>query len=172
MHIRPPDLNLSKTPGPGAYTPSNPGSPRGPLYTLKSRVVLKSYVNIAPYRALPSAIGEGPKIALSSRHKEPKIFSTPSPDAYSPDYRKVKKSSPTPMVHSRFIDPSPPILPGPGEYSPDYRKIRPAAPQPTMHAKPREPGPDYAVAYRQLPSTFSGPRFTIKHRETVGMTAT
>jgi hypothetical protein len=120
---------------------------------------------------LPSNVGEGPKISLSSRHKDLKGFSTPSPDAYSPDYRKVKKTAPVPAVHSRLTDPSPPVVPGPGEYSPDYTRLGTAAPQPTMHIRHREPGPDYVAAYLQLPSTLGGPRFTIKSREKLRMTA-
>jgi hypothetical protein len=170
MHVLHQDLNVSKTPGPGAYTPSNPGSSSRPSYTLKSRVEAREYVHNAPYRDLPRDMGTGPKISLSSRHRELKGMSTPSPDAYSPDFKKVKPAAPVPTVHARVHEPAPLNIPGPGAYSPDYSKIGASVPQPTMHVKPPDAKPDTIAGYRALPSLPTGPRFTIKKREPLDLT--
>jgi hypothetical protein len=68
MHQRIDTRQTSDTPGPGAYE-SQSTQPKAPSYTLKSRHEEKQDLTAAPYRALPSMVGEGPKISLASRHE-------------------------------------------------------------------------------------------------------
>jgi hypothetical protein len=143
LHSRTPDLNVSTTPGPGSYDPSNPRKGPGPSYTLHGRSDPQSEVNLAPYRQLPTNIGDGPIISFSGRHPELKDIPTPAPDAYFPDYKKAKN---VPLAPERA-----------GEYSPDYGTIGPSAPQLTIHTRPKDSRLEHTVQYLKLPSTLGGP---------------
>jgi hypothetical protein len=97
---------------------------------------------------------------------------TPSPDAYSPDYTKVKLRAPRSTVHVKPAEPRTAVIPGPADYSPDFTKIVASSPRPAMHIRPPHPPPDTAAGYRRLASTMTGLRFTIKNRETLDLAST
>jgi hypothetical protein len=132
---------------------------------LKSRIEDRPDLNFVPYRELPTHIGEGPKIALSSRHKEPVQPKTPGPADYSPDFTKTKTRAPISSVHVRSQEGARAPVPGPADYTPDYSKIGAAAPQVSMHFKPRDPPAGPSSEYLKLGSTLGGPYFTIKNKE-------
>jgi hypothetical protein len=83
---------------------------------MKSRHDEVQRPNTAPYRDLPSSVGEGPKIALASRHKERTPENTPGstyiPPALGSDAQKSSLSyRPAECRDSRLNNP------GPGAYS-------------------------------------------------------
>jgi hypothetical protein len=74
-------------------------------------------------------------------------------------------------MHVKPAEPHVAVIPGPADYSPDFTKVVASSPRPVMHIRPPDPPPDTAVGYRKLPSTLTGPRFTIKNRETLDLAA-
>ena len=96
MHIRHREFRAENTPGPGQYSPTNANKASTPRYTIGNRLESTNHPNTAPYRALPTTIGEGPKIALSSRHREHQAAGTPGPNYVPPalgsDGKKVSMS--------------------------------------------------------------------------------
>jgi hypothetical protein len=56
--------------------------------------------------------------------------------------------------------------PGPGTYRPNYPKIQSAAPKWTIKERLKKRQPDSTAEYRQIGSTLSGHRYTMKRRAT------
>ena len=194
MHIRPRDNTVNNNPGPGQYTPTNGNKPKDPSFTMKGRHEIPVKPNTAPYRDLPSTVGEGPKIALSSRHNDPNPYVTPGPNYIPPtigdDAAKItfsgrtaeaadpRKDNPGPgaydykpqfgndaqksTFHQRTGTEVPDISPGPAAYSPEKPKSGQAA---TMHIRPKDKTPEETPGYYKLPSTLTGPKYTIGNRE-------
>ncbi|KAH0795980.1 hypothetical protein GPJ56_000048 [Histomonas meleagridis] len=54
--------------------------------------------------------------------------------------------------------------PGPGRYAPRYDAVLPQAPKVKFHNRPKEREKEPGVGYRNLGSTLSGPKFTMKAR--------
>ncbi|OHT04919.1 hypothetical protein TRFO_27477 [Tritrichomonas foetus] len=61
------------------------------------------------------------------------------------------------------------VSPGPAAYTPNFRATRKTSPAASMHIRPKEPERQQTPGYLKLPSTFSGPRYTIGNRETLDM---
>ena len=165
MHSRtgdPMGIN-SISPGPGAYNPGDANKTKAPSYTMKGRHESTSQVNTAPYRDLPSSIGQGPKISLGSRHATRDVENTPGP-AYIPpalgaDAPKVAMSYRHGEVRDSRAD-----NPGPGAY--DYKaQFGNEAPKAYMHSRTGDPmginsispgpgaySPDYNSQKKRAPS--------------------
>ena len=104
------------SPGPGAYDTGSPLGSGVPKYSMKSRHSLTEKIEGAPYRVLPSTIGVGPKVSLSSRHATlSSADSVPGPSYVPPalgsDAKKISFSS----RHS--IPRGNDFTPGPGAYN-------------------------------------------------------
>ena len=56
--------------------------------------------------------------------------------------------------------------PGPSAYNPRYNSVLKTAPKPYMHIRPKDKEPEPTCGYKDLGSTLTGPRFTIKARNT------
>ena len=56
--------------------------------------------------------------------------------------------------------------PGPCAYMPRYNSVLATAPKPVFHIRPKEKEPEPGVGFKDLKSTLSGPRFTMKARNT------
>lgn len=120
FHQRPVTASFSNnTPGPGAYNPSMTSTmPNPPKYTMKGRhEINSSSINTAPYRALPSSIGVGPRISLGSRREVRNAENTPGPSYLPPSFGSDAKKST--MGGGRYIEPRSASydFPGPGAYS-------------------------------------------------------
>lgn len=118
-------------PGPGAYETRLRNS--GPQFTIKGRYVTKRSPSTAPYRSIPTTVGEGPKYSLSSRTGTRIIQGTPGPN-YVPsplgsDAKKISISYRHGQYRDSRID-----NPGPGAYD-----VRPQfandAPKSTLHSR-------------------------------------
>jgi hypothetical protein len=70
----------------------------------------------APYRTLPSSVGEGPKISLASRHKTRDAENTPGPGYVPPALGSDAQKSALASRHSEGRD-SRLDNPGPGAYT-------------------------------------------------------
>ncbi|EAY20853.1 hypothetical protein TVAG_436770 [Trichomonas vaginalis G3] len=234
MHIRPRESGIAVTPGPSDYgSPNNPANFNSPSYTIGHRYDQKTDTNQAGFVNLPSTVGQGPKISMSSRHEARDVEATPGPNyvppsmaqsargisigsrspdgkievtpgpgqyntlnksgvdgvtpitikgrtplpgagtdspgpaGYNPDYDATRKSSPSPTIGRRGIDPKVEVTPGPSDYaiSRDITNGQGIS----MHIRPREgdiavtPGPsDYGNPNN--PSSSNSPSYTIGHR--------
>ena len=161
LHMRVSYSNAHATPGPGAYSPENYRN-KGPSFTMKGRHDSPQRTDSAPYRSLPSTVGQGPKISLSSRHTQRGIGDSPGPNYVPPplgsDARKMSMS----YRHLNDRDPYR-DNPGPGAYN-VQPKFANDAPKATMHQRTRlnEPGsaspgpgaykPDYNATKRRAPA--------------------
>jgi hypothetical protein len=56
------------------------------------------------------------------------------------------------------------ISPGPGKYMPRFQAVLPAAPKIAFHDRPKQKDPQSTPGYRELGSTLSGPKWTMKAR--------
>ena len=103
------------SPGPAAYQTDYKIGSESPSFTIKGRHETISRPVTAPYRALPSTIGQGPKFTMTSRHKDRDISTTPGPNyeppAFGSDAKKISMS----YRHSEVRD-SRADNPGPGAY--------------------------------------------------------
>ncbi|OHT01264.1 hypothetical protein TRFO_31975 [Tritrichomonas foetus] len=151
--------------------------------------------NTAPYLAIPSTIGEGPKISMSSRHPEAKGPTTPGPEYIPPnigeDASKIAMSfrhnnekpntNPGPgtytinprfavdankyTIKNRNFTEHPNTNPAPDAYSPDYNVTKESPKKISIHIKPGEKKPEQRPGYYNLPSTLGGPYITIGLKE-------
>ncbi|KAI5528850.1 sperm-tail PG-rich repeat-containing protein, partial [Trichomonas vaginalis G3] len=166
MHIRPTENQKEGGPGPGAYSPQDLDG-RGPSYTMKGRHDLPQDVNTAPYRDLPTTIGEGPKISMHSRPQERALSDSPGPNYIPPslgsDAPKVSMTSrhdntkyndnpgpgaydikdsnngPAYTLKGRTESPDASTAsPGPAAYNPNYNATMKNSPSPTMHGRPTD----------------------------------
>jgi hypothetical protein len=87
-----------------------------PKYILKSRHPVPERPRTAPYRDLRSSVGEGPKIALASRHRERAAESTPGPGYIPPALGADAQRSVLASRHAQGRD-SRLDNPGPGAYT-------------------------------------------------------
>ncbi|OHT07437.1 hypothetical protein TRFO_24326 [Tritrichomonas foetus] len=147
-------------PGPGAY--ETRGKNTGPQYTLKSRHPTADRPTTAPYRALPTTVGEGPKYSLHSRANERGIADTPGPNYVPPPLGSDAKKSTMSYRHGEARD-SRIDNPGPGAYN-VQPKFANEAQKSTLHQRTKtneigtaSPGPgaympDYNATKRRAPS--------------------
>ena len=120
---------------------------------------------------IPPSIGTGAK--KSSIHNRTTDIpddrlKNPGPGAYDSSPRFGKDSlrySMRPRTAKDAAD----ISPGPCAYSPDFKATRKSSPAATMHIRPREPEKAQTPGYLKLPSTFSGPKYTIGAIEDLDM---
>lgn len=117
FHGRPQERNIETTPGPGAYNVGSSMDRRGtPGFTMKSRHETTQQVTAAPYRDLPSTIGQGPKISMYSRHETRRVSDTPGPSYVPPamgtDSKKISMGIRTNTSHDSRAE-----TPGPGAYN-------------------------------------------------------
>jgi hypothetical protein len=115
LHVRAPGPTGDNVPGPGSYSPTDAHRTTNPRFTLKSRHEAVDHPNTAPYRELPTMVGDCTKIALSSRHR-----ASPPPNTPGPTYiqRSLGQDAQQSTLHGR-----PPLVrdprienPGPGAY--------------------------------------------------------
>jgi hypothetical protein len=145
-------------PGPVSYA-INRTLGSGPKHTLKSRHPEEARPLTAPYRVIPSAVGERPKASLASRHSSRTPSDTPSPTYLPPpfgtDARRLALSS----RRAGSRDPSA-DNPGPGAYSIEPRFARDAN-RFTLHQRTRtaEPG-----AASPGPGAYSPDFGAVRHR--------
>ncbi|OHT12043.1 hypothetical protein TRFO_18233 [Tritrichomonas foetus] len=115
FHGRPKDLATYSTPGPGAYNPTNMNNNNAPSFTFKSRHEVASRPITVQYRTLPTTIGQGPKIALASRHEARTAIDTPGPSYVPPqlgsDAKMISLASRMAGTRDSRAD-----NPGPGAY--------------------------------------------------------
>ena len=150
-------------PGPGAYTPSDATRRKAPSYTLKSRHETIDRPNTAPYRALPSSVGTGPKIALASRHAQRDGDNTPGPSYVPPPLGSDGKKIAMSYRHNQARD-SRADNPGPGAYNIEPKFAREAQ-KSCMHVRTGDPmginsispgpgaySPDYMTQKKRAPS--------------------
>ena len=191
MHIRPKDSNKEVTPGPSDYVHSQNNT--APSFTIGNRIEQKLETNQAGYVNLPSTVGEGPKITMTSRHEPKTLENTPGPNYVPPvlgsdapkigvgnRYNDVKKDvtpgpgqydMPQEQTTSILIKGRTPIIepgassPGPAAYSPDYVKLENSLPPKTIGLKLPERPPEQTPGFVNLPSTLQGPAYTIGNRE-------
>jgi hypothetical protein len=161
MHIRPRGVSVDNVPGPGAYTPTSANKRRNPSYTLKSRQETTEHPNTAPYRDIGSTVGEGPKIALSSRHRELSGMNTPGPGYVPPSLGSDGQKN---SLHVRVSGSRDPRAdnPGPGayDYSPRFAtdsqkytlKSRVGIPAESVSPGPAAYSPDYRKTKTAAPS--------------------
>jgi hypothetical protein len=116
LHGRPPDPSGAVTPGPSDYVPGESHLESPARFTIKNRREVKEHPNTAPYRVLASMVGEGPKISLSSRHREPKGPVAPGPTYVPPNFGEDDQKN---SIGYRGPGPKDPHLgePGPGAYN-------------------------------------------------------
>ena len=115
IHGRTTARQMAVTPGPSDYTPKvNAVQKQAPIYSIKDRYPEKIKAIDAPYLALPTTMGEGPKIALSSRHKTPEAPATPGPNYVPPSLGQdaVKNT-----ISGRRSDDRNPFRDNPGQYT-------------------------------------------------------
>ena len=124
--------NGGNDPGPGAY------AIRGtigdaPKYTIKGRHETANRPLAAPYRSLPSTVGNGPKISMASRHADREVTATPGPNYLPPalgaDATKTTMSYRHAETRDSRLD-----NPGPGAYSIQPRFAN-DAPKATLHQR-------------------------------------
>ena len=149
-------------PGPGAYTPTMSNKTKAPSYTLKGRYETKVSSNDAPYRAIPSTVGEGPRISMASRHATRDSESTPGPSYVPPSLGSDAPKATMSYRHGETRD-SRAENPGPGAYN-IQPKFANDAPKATLHSRTRmfgddsaSPGPaaykpDYSATHKRAPS--------------------
>lgn len=122
------------TPGPGAY--DTRGSLGGPRWTMKGRHSRDTAPTNAPYRSLPSTVGSGPKISLSSRHNTRDGDVTPGPSYVPPGIGSGARKTALSGRHAPLR--SSMDTPGPGAYN-----VRPMfandAKKSTLHGRTRGP---------------------------------
>jgi hypothetical protein len=115
LHVRPYGPSPDNIPGPGSYSPTDANKATSPRYSFKSRPESVEHPNTAPYREIPTKVGEGPKISLSSRHRQLGGVDTPGPTYIQPslgsDAQKNVMHVRPPLPRNGTID-----NPGPGAY--------------------------------------------------------
>lgn len=152
-------LNLSSTIG------------TGPKKSLSSRHKELQTMQTPGPSYVPPSIGSGAK--KSSIHNRTTDIpddrlKNPGPGAYDSSPRFGNDSlrfSMRPRTGKDIAD----VSPGPCAYSPDFKATRKSSPAPTMHIRPKEPEKPQTPGYLRLPSTFSGPKYTIGAREDLDM---
>jgi hypothetical protein len=137
--------------------------PSSPSFTFKGRRETNEVPVAAPYRALPSSIGSGPKISLASRHATRDSEVTPGPSYVPPPLGADAKKSTMSFRHqeSRSLGAD---NPGPGSYD-IPSKFGNDAQKSSMHARTNDqfgigtqsPGPgayapDYSSQFKRAPS--------------------
>ena len=197
VHERPRQETDNGIPGPGAYSPMSKTG--GPRYSIGHRYSNDDRPISAPYHALPSSIGQGPKVAIMNRYdiksdttpgpsyvprgigtsgakwtmgkrySPSKSLQTPGPGQYntSPDFARQARAS---SLHGR--DKSIDVekdSPGPAAYSPDALATKRRSPATTIHIRPKLRDPEQTPGYCNLGSTFTGPKYTIGRRDTMGV---
>jgi hypothetical protein len=128
---KPEEQSSENLPGPGSYDPLTPGG-TGPSFTFKGRPETTEHPNTAPYRQLPTTVGEGPKYfspalgadankySMVSRHDARPLAETPGPGPYDID-STLGKGVPAYTMHSRPQDAGDgTVSPGLAAYSPGY----------------------------------------------------
>lgn len=132
FHTKPQDSQSYVTPGPGAYSPTN-NMNSAPQFSIKGRHESVNRPDSAPYRSLPTTIGEGPKISLGSRHSLRSSVDTPGPSYLPPPLGTDSKKISISYRHGQDID-SRKDNPGPGAYN-----VQPTfandAPKATLHSR-------------------------------------
>ncbi|KAK8881496.1 Outer dense fiber protein 3-like protein 2 [Tritrichomonas musculus] len=135
FHSRPRDSQAYVTPGPGAYSPTDSNMKSSPRYSMKGRHNSVERPLSAPYRSLPTTVGQGPKISLGSRHSVRSSVDTPGPSYIPPplgtDSKKVSMSYRHGQARDSRID-----NPGPGAYD-IQPKFANDAPKSTLHSRTR-----------------------------------
>ena len=150
------------TPGPGAYSP-NYSSLGGPKFSMKGRHETNTRPDSAPYRALPSTIGQGPRFSLGARHQIKDTETTPGPSYIPPPLGSDAKKTSFTFRHSEARNPMA-DTPGPGAYN-ITAKFANDAPKSSMHGRTQDmfqfgsqsPGPgaykpDYSATMPRAPS--------------------
>ena len=166
----------TSTPGPGAYNPTLSTKPKAPSFTLKGRNEVHDHYLNAPYRALPSSIGQGPKISLASRHAERDYEQTPGPSYVPPPLGSDAKKSTMSFRHQEARSLSA-DNPGPGAYSIEPKFAKDAVKY-TLHGRTNDnftfgsqsPGPaayapDYMAVKKRAPSATLHVRTSITHED-------
>lgn len=185
--------SITSTPGPAAYY-VQPRS-NSPRYSIRGRGSPEPVKQGGEFVSLPSTFGNAPKytiaprryekiretspgpnydppslaktargISIGHRARPPKINDNPGPGQY--DVKTARNLSPIKIGARRSVDMTSNRSPGPAAYCPDYsntihspRKIMIGL-RHDVEKKQELPG------YVALGSTFSGPKFTIKGRDT------
>lgn len=133
FHTKSNDTQSYVTPGPGAYSPQDSNMQSGPQITIKSRHESVKRITSAPYRSLPTTIGQGPKITMGSKYSVRDSVATPGPSYVPPpigsDSTKISMACGRDQVNDSRMD-----NPGPGAYN-----IQPTfandAPKSTLHSR-------------------------------------
>lgn len=158
MHYRTEEKNKFVTPGPNYVPP--PFGKNG----------IK--IGMSPFRAKTAVDnrtvkGDDGKMTTLGKRKNPDSTPGPGPGTYSTRTHELDGDGTKGIGISghHAFDYGIAQTPGPSAYKPRYEKVLPAAPKYGMRIRPQEKDPEGTPGYRNLGSTLSGPKYTMKRRE-------
>jgi hypothetical protein len=138
-----------------------------PKISLSSRHrELQGNISPGPSYVPPGLGSDAQKTSMSFRTQsvtDPRA-SNPGPGSYEISPRFSNDAHKYTLKGRQGVEYSNPS-PGPAAYSPDFNKSKVSAPAPSIHIRPADRSPDQRPGYIALPSTLTGPKYTIGVRD-------